>query len=205
MSSGPETVPEQFPRRPWRRSGVWVVAMMFTFAITMIAAMFVYWELYTRPFRALEMAIGARHKNSMPRAIGGKNKSHKKESHSRLRMIVHLDFDPTAGLPHPEKPNPTHENRVNLTEEMQPDPRVDQYLSSLLHLAKQHTDLSSYEYIEVYLEYRQPEKATRTLYIERKKDDWFTRYPKDLWPAQTPAAAIFSPHLHLTSNLGCMS
>lgn len=181
MSNVTEPVPERMTKRPFRRSGTWVVVIMFTFALTMIAAMFAYWELYTRPFRALEMAIGARHVNSMPRAIGGKNKSHKAESRSRLRIIVHLDFDPTTGLTWPEKPSTLDENRLDLTDQMAPDPRVEQYFASLLHLAKKHTDLSRYDFIEIYLEYRQPERSTRTLYAERRKEDWYARYPKDTW------------------------
>lgn len=181
MSTAPETIPEHAIQTPWRRSGTWMVVLMFAFALSMIGLMFLYWELHTRPFRALQMAIGARHVNSMPRVIGGKNKSHKPQSQARLRMIILVDFDPTAGLPRPEKSELEDENKFSLTDEMQPDARVEKYHGSLLHLAKQHTDLSQYELIEIFLEYRRPEKATRTLFTERTKEAWFQRIPVDPW------------------------
>jgi len=187
MSTAPETIPEHAIQTPWRRSGTWMVVLMFAFALSMIGLMFLYWELHTRPFRALQMAIGTRHVNSMPRVIGGKNKSHKPQSQARLRMIILVDFDPTAGLPRPEKSELEDENKFSLTDEMQPDPRVEKYQGSLLHLAKQHTDLSQYELIEIYLEYRRPEKATRTLFTERTKEAWFQRIPTDPW-TETPSA-----------------
>ena len=158
-----------------------MVVVMFAFAFSMIGLMFLYWELHTRPFRALQMAIGARHENSMPRVIGGKNKSHKPQSQARLRMIILVDFGPTAGLPRPEKSELEDENKFSLTDEMQPDARVEKYHGSLLHLAKQHTDLSQYELIEIFLEYRRPEKVTRTLFTERTKEAWFQRIPVDPW------------------------
>jgi hypothetical protein len=40
-------------------NGRHVVIGMFLFGITMVAAMWLYWELYTRPFRALQNAIHA--------------------------------------------------------------------------------------------------------------------------------------------------
>lgn len=184
MSTAPEAVPEHAIYTPWRRSGTWMVVLMFVFAFSMIGLMFLYWELHTRPFRALQMAIGARHLNSMPRVIGGKNKSHKPQSQSRLRIIILVDFDPTHGLPRPENSKFEDENKFSLTDEMQPDPRVEQYQGSLLHLAKQHTDLSKYELIEIFLEYRRPEKATRTLFTERTKEAWFERIPQDPWPTE---------------------
>lgn len=200
MSTVPDAIPEREIYNPWRRSGTWMVVLMFVFAFSMIGLMFLYWELHTRPFRALQMAIGARHENSMPRVIGGKNKSHKPQSQARLRMIIAVDFDPTQGLPRPEKSATEDENKFSLTDEMQPDPRVEKYHGSLLFLAKENTDLSKYELIEIYLEYRRPEKATRTLFAERTKEDWFRRIPSDPWlggqsvPESTPPQDLPTPN-----------
>lgn len=188
MSTVPETVPEHAIYKPWRRSGTWMVVLMFVFAFSMIGLMFLYWELHTRPFRDLQMAIGARHQNSMPRVIGGKNKSHKPQSQSRLRIIILVDFDPTAGLPRPEKSEFEDENKFALTDSMKADSRVEKYQGSLLHLAKANTDLSKYELIEIFLEFRRPEKATRTLFTERTIEDWFRRIPADPWTASESAA-----------------
>ena len=159
-----------------------MVLIMFAFAFAMIGLMFLYWELHTAPFRPLQMAIGTRHPNSMPRVIGGRNRSHRPGSKSILRMIIVVDYDPTEGLPRPPRPKGSpkdEDDRLVLTKEMVLDPRVERDYGSLLHLARQTTDLSSYEEIEIFLEHRRPEKSSRTLFAVRAKDDWFAKYPTD--------------------------
>ena len=180
MSTAASPPPEHLqPYRPWRRSGTWMVLIMFAFAFTMIGIMYLYWHLHTLPFRPLQMAIGARHPHSMPRVEGGKHKSHQPESQPKLRMTVAVDFDPTAGLPRPAGTSGSEEDRVTLDETMVVSPRVEEVYGSLLHLAKQTTDLSPYVEIEIFLEQRRPEKTSRTLYAIRSKAAWYEKYPTD--------------------------
>lgn len=167
------------PSRPWRRSGTWMVLMMFAFGFGMIGLMYLYWELHTRPFRPLQIAINARYPNSMPRVIGGQQKSQPRDNKSKLRMVIAVDFDPTLGLPRPAGTVGGQEDRVTLDESMTVSPRIDEVYGSLLHLAKQTTDLSKYEEIEISLEYRRPEKTSRTLFATRPKAVWFEKYPTD--------------------------
>ena len=197
MSTAASPPPEHAqPYRPWRRSGTWMVLIMFAFAFVMIGLMYLYWEMHTRPFRPLQMAIGARHPNSMPRVFGGKHKSHKPQNKAKLRIVIAVDFDPTNGLPRPVRPPQSEEDQVTLDETMTVSPQIHEVYGSLLHLAKQTTDLTTYKEIEFYLVYRRPEKTTRTLYAIRSKALWFEQYPTDPFakpempsggPARAPA------------------
>lgn len=153
-----------------------MVVIMFAFAITMIGLMYLYWELHTRPFRPLQIAINARYPNSMPRVIGGKHKSHQAESKATLRMVIAVDFDPTEGLPRPAGTTPDEEDRVTLTDTMKIDTRVDEAYKTLVQLANENTDLNDYEVLEIFLEQRRPEKRSRTLFSTRPLQEWLTKY-----------------------------
>lgn len=172
-----------------------MVVIMFLFAMAMIALMYLYWEMHTRPFRPLQIAINARYPNSMPRVIGGRHKSHQPESKPTLRMVIAVDFDPTDGLPRPPGTNLEDEDRLTLTDTMQVDPRVEEAYKTLLDLANENTDLSQYQVVEIFLEHRRPEKRSRTLFATRPLQEWLTRYsitPKS--PAASPAGSSASAH-----------
>ena len=156
-----------------------MVIIMFAFALLMVALMYLYWIFYTAPFRPLQLAIGNRHHNSMPRIIGGKYKSHQPENKAILRIIIAVDFDPTLGLPRAAGSPSSEEDRVTVTDAMSLDPRVEQLYASLIHLAKLNSDLSKYEAIDIHLEFRRPEKSARWLFATHPKDDWFQKYPTD--------------------------
>ncbi len=170
-----------------------MVLIMFAFAFAMIGMMYLYWELHTRPFRPLQIAINDRYPNSMPRVMGGKHKSHQPENKTKLRMIVAVDFDPTLGLPRPAGQAKSEEDRLTLDDTMNVSSRIEQVYGSLLHLAKQTTDLTTYEEIEIFLEYRRPEKSSRTLYAIRSQTLWFEKYPKDPQAKSEPASAVPAP------------
>lgn len=189
MSTTDSSIPDhQRNITPWRRSGTWMVVIMFAFAMSMIALMYLYWELHTRPFRPLQIAINARYPNSMPRVIGGKHKSHQPESKPTLRIVIAIDFDPTDGLPRPAGTNPEEEDRLTLTDGMKVDPRVEEAYKTLLQLASENTDLSQYSMIEIFLEHRRPEKRSRTLFSTRTREEWLKRYALPLSaPANPPA------------------
>ncbi len=168
-----------------------MVLIMFAFAFAMIGLMYLYWELHTRPFRPLQMAIGARHPNSMPRVIGGPYKTKETGSRPTLRMVIVVDFDPTSGLPRPADSSDNDEDRVTLKDTMTVSPRIDQMYGSLLHLAQQTTDISNFQQIEIFLEHRRPEQTSRTLFASRSKAEWYEKYPTD--PLATPAQAPVVP------------
>ena len=167
-----------------------MVLIMFAFAFAMIGLMYLYWELHTRPFRPLQMAIGARHPNSMPRVIGGPLKSKQTGTNPTLRMVVVVDFDPTIGLPRPAVSSDSDEDRVTLKDTMTVSPRIDQMYGSLLHLAQQTTDISNFQMIEIFLEHRRPEKTSRTLFASRSKSAWYEKYPTDPLAKPVPAPLV---------------
>lgn len=172
-----------------------MVIIMFLFAMSMIALMYLYWEMHTRPFRPLQIAINARYPNSMPRVIGGKHKSHQPDSKPTLRIVIAVDFDPTDGLPRPPGTNPEDEDRLTLTDTMQVDPRVEDAYKTLLELANENTDLNEYQVVEIFLEHRRPEKRSRTLFATRPLQEWLTKYsitptsPEPLPPVSSPVSA----------------
>ncbi|MBX3439842.1 MAG: hypothetical protein KF861_20300 [Planctomycetaceae bacterium] len=116
-----------------------VVAAMFAFGIVMTTALFVYWDLYTRPFRPLQAAINAAYPGSLPRVIGGEHKSHKHQNPATLRIVIRVDFNPLAADAH----------------------EVEPYTSRLLDLAAEHLDLSPYEQVEIHLVHRVPDGETQ--------------------------------------------
>lgn len=168
--------------------------MLFVYAGLMVGTMYLYWELYTRPFRPLQEAINAQYPNSMPRVIGGKHKSHREGSKPTLRVVVTVDFDPipVAAPEKPDSPQPASEaqpsvaasvetkdeDRMAYTEGMWVDERVHERFRSLLKLMQQHHGLDAYEFVEIFLEYRRPEKTSRTLSSTRSKAEWFQAYPE---------------------------
>lgn len=135
------------------RRGAWtgrqVVVGMVLFGAAMVAGLWLYWELYTRPFRALQNAIALEFPGSSPRAIGGKEKSHRADSPATLRIIVRVDFDPNAD-----------------------PPRAEQIAQRLAGLAKAHHDVSQYALLEIHLEQRVPEQETRHWSVARPVAEW---------------------------------
>lgn len=132
-----------------RLTGQHVVLGMFVFGAAMVAGMWLYWEFYTRPFRDLQNAINAEFPASSPRAIGGREKSHRTGSESTLRIIVRADFDPNENA-----------DRAEVT------------ASRLAVLAQEHHDVSQYDTLEIHLEQRVPEQETRHWSISKPVAEW---------------------------------
>lgn len=115
-----------------------VVLGMIGFGVLMVLTMWLYWEMYTRPFRPLQAAINAEFPGSSPRVIGGRHKSHKEGSPTLLRIVIRVDFDPE-----------TADEAV-----------LQEHIDRLHDLAEQHLDLSPYEMLEIHLIHRVPEEET---------------------------------------------
>lgn len=130
-------------------SGRAVVIGMFAFSVLVVGAMFLYWELYTRPFRPLQNAIVAAFPGSSPRVIGGRHKRHKAGSPETLRIVIQVDFDPTAN-----------------------QAKSEGYSGRLARLAAGHHDLSHYDVLEVHLIRRVPEQATQQWSVSRPVEEW---------------------------------
>jgi len=135
------------PQSRW--TGRHVVLGMLLFGVTMVAALWLYWEMYTRPFRPLQNAIHAEFPNSSPRVIGGKPKSHRADSISTLRIICRVYFDPETDTAQSEA-----------------------MAARLASLAAEHHDLSQYELMEIHLEQRVPEQASRHWSVSKPIDEW---------------------------------
>lgn len=116
-----------------------VVLGMLAFGVLMVFAMWLYWEMYTRPFRPLQNAINAEFPGSSPRVVGGRNKSHRDGSPPLLRIIIGVDFDP----------------------ETADEQLLQKHVDRLRVLAGQHLDLAPYELLEIHLIQRVPEAETR--------------------------------------------
>lgn len=116
-----------------------VVLGMIGFGVVMVFSMWLYWEMYTRPFRPLQTAINAEFPGSSPRVVGGRHKSHREGSAPLLRIVVRVEFDPNTA----------------------DEPVLQQYVDRLHALAREHLDLSQYEMLEIHLYQRVPEDETR--------------------------------------------
>jgi hypothetical protein len=142
----------ELTRSPARWTGTHVVLGMLLFGVTMVAALWLYWEMYTRPFRPLQNAIHAEFPDSSPRVIGGKPKSHRADSPSTLRIICRVYFDPETDTA-----------------------QAEDMAARLAALAGQHHDVTRYELLEIHLEQRVPEAASRHWSVSRPVDEWATR------------------------------
>jgi hypothetical protein len=120
-----------------RISGRGMVLGMVAFGVLTTSAMWVYWMLHTGPFRPFQDALAAAFPHSSPRVDGGQRKMHKGTPRI-LRVVMRVDFDPTADTAHGEK-----------------------VVDAVEQIAGQYLDLNGYEELEVYLFEGVPEKDVR--------------------------------------------
>lgn len=114
---------------------------MFGFGVLMVLILWGYFELHTRPFRPLQLAIAARFPDSSPIVNGGKHKSHKAASKKTLRIAVRVpqeEFDPT-----------------------QDEARSQERARELYRMSLQYMDVKSYEVLEIHLHQRDPEREEK--------------------------------------------
>jgi hypothetical protein len=108
-------------------SGRWVVLAMFGFGIVATAGLWTYWELHTRPFRALQEAIVREFPESNPRVQGGRKKMHKGTPRV-LQVVMRVRFDPVAR-----------------------EDEASRVAARVAELAARHQDLSQYDTVEIGL------------------------------------------------------
>jgi len=139
------------------RTGRRTVLGMFAFGLLMVGVLWLYWELYTRPFRPLQLAIAAAYPETRPSVIGGRHKSHKPGSPKTLRIVLQMpltDFDPTGN----------------------PD-ESEQRALELARMADKYVGLSNYEVLEIHLVQRPPEQPQRIWSKSDSVEEWTKRMP----------------------------
>jgi hypothetical protein len=132
-------------------SGRLVVVGMFAFGILLTSLLYTYWDLHTRPFRALQEAIAREIPGSSPRVIGGKHKSHRPGSPNTLRIIVLVGYNPLDASNEATR---------------------DELAREILQLARTHHDVTPYERIELHLEHRIPERPAEFWSSVRTPAEW---------------------------------
>jgi hypothetical protein len=125
-------------------SGRTVVISLFVFGILTTTGMWMYWQLYLKPFYPLQRALADEFTKSYPRVEGG----HHRHSPWTLRIVLQVPFKPTEG-----------------------DPQVKKMASRVLELARTHHDLSRYEVVELYLLQPDPERTPTRLKLEYRVAD----------------------------------
>ena len=141
---------QEHRRSPSRAvAGRAVAVGMVAFAVVMVGAMWLYLELYTRPFRPLQTAIDAEFPKSSPRIVGGRHKSHKPDSPASLRILIRVDF------------NPREDELRSLAT-----------AGRLVQLAGRHLDVAAYDDVDVHLEQRIPERESIRWSISRPVREW---------------------------------
>lgn len=133
-------------------AGKWVVVGMLTFGVIMVAALALYWESYTRPFRDLQEAIAAQYPESAPKVIGGRHKSHQDGNPKVLRLVVQIgseEFNPEVD-----------------------EARSRERAQELAALAAEHQDLSQYDQLEVHLLQVIPEKDSLHWSLSQSPEEW---------------------------------
>lgn len=135
--------------RPPGLSGRKVVFGMFAFALLVVGTMYAYWDLYTRPFRDLQVSLAERYPGSQPQVIGGKHKSHRAGAVNTLRIILRVDESPQVD-----------------------ETRSETRAREIVRLADGHQDLSAYEVIEVVLMHIVPEENGDNWKIAKTLAEW---------------------------------
>jgi hypothetical protein len=135
FASDPESI-DRAARTTWQVSGRAVVVAMFAFGGLLTSALYVYWDLHTRPFRPLQDAIANEFPEFTPRVIGGRHKSQRAVSPNTLRIVLMVNF------------NPKSQSAASRTEHI---------AARIADLAATHQDLSKYDILEIHLVHRVPE------------------------------------------------
>jgi hypothetical protein len=115
-------------------SGRLTVIAMLLVGVLSTAAIFIYWDQHTRPFRPLRVAIGRTFERSRPLVEGGRNRG----GPPSLRIAMTVLFDPNAD-----------------------DDQAQETLRKVVELARTHVDLDEYEVLELNLLNFVPEQKTR--------------------------------------------
>jgi hypothetical protein len=145
-----KAMPEFVSRPPREFSGSKLVVGMFLFAAMMSSGLWVYWYFHTLPFQPLQVAIARAFPKSYPLVQGGQRRIHR-DTPKVLRVTLRVDFDPASD---------------------ESDPRVDDLVTRLAELAKQHLDFASYQLFEVHLVQMRPEHAARSQTLTREVRDF---------------------------------
>jgi hypothetical protein len=124
---------------------------MFAFGALLTSALYLYWELHTRPFRPLQDAIAAEFPDFTPRVIGGRHKSHREAAPNTLRIVLLVDFNPNTELA---------------------APRSGQIASRLAELAGRHQDVTRYDILEIHLVHRVPEAEDESWSRSASPAEW---------------------------------
>lgn len=114
-----------------------IVLGMFVFGALVSAGLWVYWELHTRPFRALTDALGEKYPHSSPRVEGGKHGMHKQTARV-LRVVMRVDYNPFE-----------HEQRYQIQQ------------AGILEIAARSGMLKSYDQCEIHLFHQPAEQQSR--------------------------------------------
>ncbi|WP_437191187.1 hypothetical protein [Planctomicrobium sp. SH527] len=148
------SVPQETPPVRVRSSplGKWIVAGMLLFGFSIVGALWLYWDSYTRPFRPLQAAIRAQYPETHPYVVGGRVKSHLNNSPNTLRIVLQQSLKDF---------NPEEDEKASLTRAIE-----------LYRIAQQHQDLSQYMDLEIHLVQRVPEQPPRQWSLKLPLKDW---------------------------------
>jgi hypothetical protein len=139
------------PPEPPTVSGKLVVLVMFAFAAGLVALLYLYWEMHTRPFRPLQYAINEMYPGCQPRVVGGRYKSHLRNTPNTLRIVITVKFDPQA----PESAAQSEE-----------------IAQSLANLAVRHLNVFAYDVMEIHLVQPVPENEPRVWSRTASPEEW---------------------------------
>lgn len=132
--------------------GKWTVAGMLIFGVTIVGALWLYWDSYTRPFRPLQAAIRAEYPDAHPYVVGGRIKSHLNNSPNTLRIVLQQSLNDF---------NPEENEKASLTRAVE-----------LYRIAKKYHDLKPYQELEVHLVQRVPEQPPRQWSLKLPLEEW---------------------------------
>lgn len=141
---------EQKPKT--NHSGRWTVVGMFLFALMMIGMLFLYWELYTAPFRDLQYAIAESFPDSSPRVVGGQHKSHKEGTPKILRVVIYVpdkEFDPEVDLE-----------------------KSDLLAFEIVRMAFEHQNVDEYDQVDIVLLQKVPESGRKRWSVSKPVQEW---------------------------------
>lgn len=138
---------------------------MFAFGSLLTASLYIYWDLHTRPFRSLQIAIKEAFPEVTPRVIGGVHKSHRPDNPKTLRVMLYVKFDPEA---------------------KESEARREELAQKVAELANLHHNVFAYDVLEIHLVQRVPESDDR---------HWSKAASPTEWGLHPPPNASSSPSI----------
>jgi len=120
---------------------------IFSFAVVIVASMWIYLDRHTAPFRPLRRALATEFEDSAPKVEGGQRKMHQ-GTPVTLRIVMRVTFNPNEDAA-----------------------QAKQFATRVYDFSSKHHDMTKYDIVEIDFYYLDPEQKIEEWGIEIKPNE----------------------------------